>query len=107
MNRRRLIVMVVTAVLTLGAVIVWRIAEGFGHWNGRTVSITNECGYDVYADNNHDGFAIPDGSTVVSEHASRSHELTISLWRGRGGDRGQALVVELRGDSNLSGDRCP
>jgi len=95
------------AALIGGAFLV--LGSIFDHWNGWDISITNNCGHDVYADDGRDGISIGAGETIKWDGATQSGDKTISLWSSpsdhvRGGD---GLVVELHGDSVLTGSQCP
>lgn len=92
--------LICVALLTLGST--------FDHWNGSEISITNNCGHDVYADDGRDGVPIKASETIRWDGASPSGDKTITLWTSMsehvsGGD---GLVVTLRGDSVLTGSQC-
>jgi hypothetical protein len=102
-------VVVAACVLIAGAAFR-RLASSFEHWNGWPIAITNGCGYDLYADDGHDGLRMPAGETVTWERASRSGEKSIRVWSWLSAldhDNRPGLLVELNGDSVLSGERCP
>lgn len=77
--------------------------------NGWTISITNGCGFAVYADDGRDGIRIEADETIRWSGASESGEKVIRLWRFEPGDGpvDAEAVVKLRGDSLLSGETCP
>ena len=78
-------------------------------YNGWTISISNQCGYDVYATDAHDGIVIAADETIRWGHASRSLEKTVGLRRYEptAGPVGDEMTVKLRGNSVLSGSNCP
>jgi hypothetical protein len=78
-------------------------------YNGWTISISNDCGYDVYATDAHDGIVIPADETIRWDHASKSLEKTIQLrsHEQTAGPVGNELTVKLTGNFVLSGSSCP
>ena len=106
---RRAVAMVAAGlVAAAGIVAVWSLKKSFDHWNGWVISVTNSCVYDLYVDYGYDGFKIAAGETVKVDRAGRAGDLRLSLWRSGGAISPEArLTVDLRGDSTLSGARCP
>ena len=94
--------------LVIGGAIV-EFASAFDHWNGWTISITNACGHDLYADDGKDGLSILEGETLSWDGASRSGDKVIRLWRSSNDfvSGVDGLVVNLHGDSVLKGPQCP
>lgn len=75
--------------------------------DGRSLTVTNGCGFDVYLDNNVDGITLRASETVTVSHATASGKLMIRVWRGDPGQSDPGLEVALVGDSTLSGPTCP
>lgn len=77
-------------------------------YEGWTISISNRCGYDVYAVDVHHGILIRAGETIRWDRASRSLEKTIQLQRlaTTTGPAADDVTVTLHG-SVLAGSNCP
>jgi len=71
-----------------------------------SISVTNGCGFDIYADDGRDGLRIRDGETI-RWGTEGPMDKTIWVWRGNRVEGVAGLEVELRGDSLLTGSSCP
>ena len=105
---RRAVIAGLAALAVAATAAVWAVKYSFDHWNGWAISITNDCGFELYADDGSDGLRISAGETISWGGASRSGDKMIRLWRYS--DRlmeVKGLVVNLHGDSVLAGASCP
>ncbi len=111
-SRRRKWLLAASASVVVGGLVcvaVLALGSAFDHWNGWEISITNGCGDDLYADDGADGLPILDGQTISWDRAARSGDKTLTLWRSLS-DRVSGIeghVVNLHGDSVLTGRQCP
>lgn len=107
----RLIIGAVFASLVLiAALAVLAVDRILGEFaGGPRISITNQCGHDLYADDGRDGLPIEAGQTILWASESESGDKTLRLWWSStdavNGVEGR--LVQVHGDSVLSGAQCP
>lgn len=107
---RRLVLVIAALGIVASALVAWlgyRILSTPYH--GWTISISNQCGYDVFATDAHDGIVVPADETIRWDRASKSLEQTLQLrsYAQTAGPIGNELTVKPTGNSVLSGSSCP